>query len=69
MPHAYVSAKSGLKVESALSNLIFETVIHKTKIFPVKDIYMTFLLGLNDDFDDDLLQDAIEILADDEDEE
>ena len=31
---------------------------------PQKDIYMNLLLHINEDFDDDLLQDTIEILVD-----
>jgi hypothetical protein len=31
---------------------------------PTKEIYMMLLLHLNEDFDDDLLQDAIEALID-----
>ena len=30
----------------------------------MKDIYLNFLLHLNQDFDDDLMQDAIELLED-----
>ena len=33
--------------------------IKKIKPFHVKDVYMSFLLHLNEDFDDDLLLDAI----------
>ena len=29
-----------------------------------KDIYMTFLLGINEDFDDDLLLDAMRLFFD-----
>jgi hypothetical protein len=32
--------------------------------FPMKDVYMNMLLDLNEDFDDDLLMDAISILVD-----
>ena len=36
--------------------------IRKIKIFDLKEIYLTFLLYFNEDFDDDLLQDALEVL-------
>ena len=31
-------------------------------MFSLKDVYMSFLLFLNEDFDDDLLSDGLEIL-------
>jgi hypothetical protein len=34
------------------------------KVIPVKDRYMYLLLHLNEDFDDDLLLDAIRLLVD-----
>jgi hypothetical protein len=43
---------------------VAEIALKKMTPAPLKDLYMTFLLSLNDDFDDDLLQDAIGLLAD-----
>jgi len=36
----------------------------KIKTVALKDVYMSLLLEVNDDFDDDLLLDAMEILVD-----
>ena len=36
--------------------------IKRVKVFPLKDQYMTFLLHLNEDFDDDLLLDSLDVL-------
>jgi len=34
------------------------------EVVPMKDLYMNMLLSINEDFDDDLLQDTMEILVD-----
>lgn len=39
-----------------------EIVLKKVWMYEKKDLYMTFLLEINEDFDDDLLMDAIELL-------
>ena len=39
-----------------------EMTVSVNKIMDPKEIAMHFLLHINDDFDDDLLQDAIELL-------
>ena len=36
--------------------------IRKIKVYDLTDVYLTFLLYFYEDFDDDLLQDALEIL-------
>jgi len=36
----------------------------KIKTIALKDVYMSLLLGISDDFDDELLLDAMEILVD-----
>ena len=54
-----VSAKTGENVDKAMNKLLDEIVRKEVEIIPMKDIFMTFLLHLNDNFDDDLLQDAI----------
>lgn len=33
---------------------------------PIKDVYMQWLLHINEDFDDDLLQDTIDLLTPDD---
>ena len=54
------SAKTGEGVREAFSELIINAI--RLRVCPpLKDIYMTFLLWLNEDFDDDLLQDAMEL--------
>ena len=40
-----------------------QMILHiKRSVFLLKERYMMFLLHLNEDFEDDLLQDAIELL-------
>jgi len=34
------------------------------EVVPMQDLYMNMLLSINEDFDDDLLQDTMEILVD-----
>ena len=36
--------------------------VKKLRVFEMKDIFMNMLLHLNEDFDDDLLLDAINVL-------
>ena len=43
--------------------LSFKVLEEKIHMFPLKDIFMNFMLHLNEDFDDDLLQDAMSILV------
>ena len=57
-----VSAKTGNSVARALDSFIERIVKKKKRLLPWKDIYMLWLLSLNEDFDDDLLQDAVEML-------
>ena len=54
-----VSAKTGQNLDKAMNKLLGEIVRKEVETIPMKDIYMAFLLHLNDNFDDDLLQDAI----------
>ena len=63
MKFAEVSAKTGDNIHETLDKFIFD--VAKKYIVPVelKDIFMTFLLLLNENFDDDLLQDALEMLV------
>ena len=64
MQFAQVSAKTGSNIESTINDFIEEIVIDRMSIVPWKDIYMLWLLALNDNFDDDLLQDAVQMLMD-----
>ena len=59
-----MSAKTGNKVESAISDFTLETAQDLIEVIPLKDIYMQFLLHLNEGFDDDLLMDCIGMLTD-----
>ena len=43
--------------------LSFKVLEEKIHMFPLKDIFIHFMLHLNEDFDDDLLQDAMSILV------
>ena len=61
MKFAEVSAKTNDNLEKTMNEFIFEIVKEKIKV--LKDIYMNFLLFLNEDFDDDLLFDAISLLS------
>ena len=61
MKFAEVSAKTNDNLERAMNEFLYEIVKEKVKV--LKDIYMNFLLFLNEDFDDDLLFDAISMLS------
>ena len=54
------------RIETEYSDKIFDEPnnyrIRKIKVFDLTDIYLTLLLYFNEDFDDDLLQDALEVL-------
>ena len=63
MNFAEVSAKTGENVKEVLDGFFFEVVRERVRLVEMKDEYMTMLLGLNEDFDDDLLQDAMEMLV------
>ena len=58
-----MSAMTGDNVEEAVTNFSYEIVKEKVRLIPMKDEYMMMLLSLNEDFDDDLLQDAIGMLV------
>ena len=62
MGFAEVSAKTGQNVREVLGVWLEDMLSVHFKAAPLKDIFMTFLLSLNDNFDDDLLQEAIELL-------
>ena len=47
-----MSAKSGSEI-----------IVTKKKICSIKDSYLMWLLHLNEDFDDDILQDSMELLG------
>lgn len=62
MTFAEVSAKTKYNLEKTMDDFIFEIVKDRREFVSLKDIHMNFLLGLNEDFDDDLLLDAILLL-------
>jgi hypothetical protein len=64
MLFAEVSALSSKGVEEAFSRFVLEIVKDDVSLVRLKDVYMSFLLQLNEDFDDDLLLDAIDLLVD-----
>ena len=45
-----------------MTTLAEEALKSVVDLIPLKDVYMQFLLWINDDFDDDLLMDAMECL-------
>ena len=51
-------------MSKVLNDFIKEVVIRKGVDLPMKEIYMFFLEGLNEDFDDDLFLDAMRLLID-----
>jgi hypothetical protein len=59
-----VSAKTGQNVRETFRNFIRKIIESKVEVIPLKDLYMNMLLCVNEDFDDDLLQDAIQMLVD-----
>jgi hypothetical protein len=40
-----------------------EMLVRVRRMMVKKEVYLQFLLHLNEDFDDDLLQDALELLS------
>ena len=63
MHFAEMSAKNGENVEEALSGFVLEILKDRVKLVEMRDVFLTMLLRLNEDFDDDLLQDAMEMLV------
>jgi hypothetical protein len=59
-----VSAKTSRKLEKTVSEFALEIAREQSESVDLKEIYLNFLLGLNEDFDDDLLQEALELLVD-----
>jgi hypothetical protein len=47
-----------------LTNFVTGIVKRKVQLVSLKEVYMTLLLSLNEDFDEDLLQDTIGMLTD-----
>ena len=50
-------------MEGVLNDFVLGILKGRARLFEVRDVYMTLLLRLNEDFDDDLLQDAMEMLV------
>ena len=65
MKHILVSAKKddNISVLEEMACVVARKKSLKTRL-PLRDIYLSFLLELNEDFDDDLMQDATKILVD-----
>jgi hypothetical protein len=61
LEYGEIDAYSGGNVQQTMMNLLFE--VAKAKL-NMKDLYIMLLLHINDDFDDDLLLDAMDLLAD-----
>jgi hypothetical protein len=59
-----VSAKTGQNVRETFRKFIRKIIESKVDVIPLKDLYMNMLLCVNEDFDDDLLHDAMEMLVD-----
>jgi hypothetical protein len=62
MEFGIVSAKTDHNVKEAINGLIV-TVLKEKIVLPLKSAFLSFLLHINEDFDDDLLQEAIELLT------
>jgi len=45
-----------------MSDLLGELIRAEVNRWPMKDVYMLFLLSINPDFDEDLLQDVLEVI-------
>jgi hypothetical protein len=59
-----LNAKDQGEVVTMITNFLDQLVGTKVSRIPMKDICMSLLLKINGDFDDDLLQDTIELLLD-----
>ena len=62
MKAAEVSAKKGTSIKRAINEQVLSIVKGKLSLISLKDIYMQFLLFFEEEFDDDLLQDAMETI-------
>ena len=54
----FVSAKTGENTEKVIREFAFNILKKKVELIQLKDTYMTMLLHLNEDFDDDLASGA-----------
>ena len=61
MTFAEVSAKTRQNLDKSMDDFILG-IAGRRKVASLKDIHMNFLLSLSEDFDDDLLLDAILLL-------
>jgi hypothetical protein len=64
MEYTEINSNVEQNVQSVMKDFIESTAKAEVKTIPLKDIYMAFLLALNEDFDDDLLFDAIDMMVD-----
>jgi hypothetical protein len=62
--YAEVCVKSFDQVNRVIESLLLAIVLQTLEAVEMKDVFMCFLLTLSKDFDDDLLQDAMELLVD-----
>ena len=58
-----VSSLKENNLNEKLTSFAKEVTKIKIEHIPLKEVYMSFLLSIDDNFDDDLLMDAIECLV------
>ena len=63
MPFHEVNTQNEGKIPEVLTDFSKEVALGLVEHIPLKDVYMNFLLWINDDFDDDLLMDALGFLV------
>jgi len=51
-------------VDNNLDAFLIKLLTDKLHNYEWKEVYMSFLLHINEEFDDDLLQDVIQLLVD-----
>jgi hypothetical protein len=59
-----VSSATGDNLEKAVIGFVETVALRELEAIDPRDVYMGFLLALNEDFDDDLLQDVLRLLTD-----
>jgi hypothetical protein len=63
MAFAVISARTGQQLRETLNEVVLAIARAKVTEMPLQDVYLSFLLQLNEDFDDDLLQEAVALLT------
>ena len=51
-------------MDKTLDAFLMKLMTYKLPKYEWKEVYMSFLLHINEDFDDDLLQDSMQLLVD-----